>query len=121
MELEIAMNFLISAAYAQDGAAAGGNPLVSLLFPIALIAIFYFLLIRPQSKRAKEHKKMVEAIAKGDEVMTQGGILGKITDVGETFISVEIATGVEVNMQKSAVASLMPKGTYRQTEKKAAK
>src|SRR5690625_680060 len=121
MTLEPVMNFLISAAYAQDGAAAGGNPLMSLLFPIALIAIFYFLLIRPQQKRAREHKKMVEAIGKGDEVMTQGGILGKITEVGESFITVEIASGVEVSIQKSAVASLMPKGTYKQTEKKALK
>lgn len=94
---------------------------MSLLFPIALIAIFYFLLIRPQQKRAREHKKMVEAIGKGDEVMTQGGILGKITEVGESFITVEIASGVEVSIQKSAVASLMPKGTYKQTEKKALK
>ncbi|HEX5515451.1 MAG TPA: preprotein translocase subunit YajC [Gammaproteobacteria bacterium] len=115
------MDFLISAAYAQDGAAAGGNPLVGMLFPIALIAIFYFLLIRPQAKRAKEHKKMVEAIAKGDEVVTQGGILGKVTEVGDNFLGVEIAGGVEVRVQKAAVASLMPKGTYRQTEKKTAK
>lgn len=115
------MSFFISDALAQGGPAGGGDPWTGLLFPIALIAIFYFLLIRPQTKRAKEHKKMIEAIGKGDEVVTQGGVLGKITDVGENFLAVEIANGVEIKVQKTAVASVMPKGTYRQTEKKAAK
>lgn len=116
------MDFLISAAYAQEAATApAGNPVMGLLFPIALILIFYFLLIRPQAKRAKEHKKMVEALAKGDEVVTQGGILGRITEVGDNFLGLEIANGVEIRVQKVAVASLMPKGTYRQTEKKTVK
>lgn len=116
------MSFFISDAYAQAAPAAGPG-LEGLLFPIALIAIFYFLLIRPQAKRAKEHRKMVEALAKGDEVVTQGGMLGRVTEVGENFASIEIADGIEVKVQKSAVASVMPKGTYRQAEKdkKAAK
>jgi preprotein translocase subunit YajC len=115
------MRFFISDALAQGTPAAGGDPWAGLLFPIALIAIFYFLLIRPQTKRAKEHKKMIEALAKGDEVVTQGGILGKITEVGDNFLNVEIAGGLEIKVQKGAVSALMPKGTYRQTEKKTAK
>lgn len=115
------MSFLISDAFAQGAPAGGGDPWAGLLFPVALIAIFYFLLIRPQTKRAKEHKKMVEALAKGDEVVTQGGIIGRITDVGDTFLSVEIASGVEIKVQRNAVAALMPKGSYRHVEKKAVK
>ncbi len=114
------MSFFISDALAQGAPADGASPL-GLLFPLALIVVFYFLLIRPQAKRAKEHKKMVEALAKGAEVVTQGGILGKITEVDEGFANVEIASGVEVRIQKTAVAAVMPKGTYRQAEKKAAK
>lgn len=108
------MSFFISDAMA---APAAGPGLEGLLFPIALIAIFYFLLIRPQAKRAKEHRKLVEALAKGDEVITQGGILGRVTEVGDSFATVEIADGTEVRLQKTAVAALMPKGTYRQAEK----
>lgn len=115
------MSFFISDALAQGAPAGGGDPWTGLLFPIALIAIFYFLLIRPQAKRAKDHKKMIEAIAKGDEVVTQGGVLGKVTEVGDAFVNVEIANGVEIKVQKTALATLMPKGTYRQTEKKVAK
>jgi preprotein translocase subunit YajC len=116
------MSFFISDAMAQAAPAAGPG-LEGLLFPIALIAIFYFLLIRPQAKRAKEHRKLVEALAKGDEVITQGGLLGRVTEVGDSFATVEIAEGTEVRVQKTAVASVMPKGTYRQAEKdkKAAK
>ncbi|WP_435100529.1 preprotein translocase subunit YajC [Arhodomonas sp. AD133] len=109
------MNFLISDALAQNGGqGAPGGTLTSLIFPIALIAIFYFLLIRPQQKRAKEHKKLVEGLAKGDEVVTSGGIAGKVTDVGETFASVEVANNVELRLQKSAVAQVLPKGTLKQ-------
>jgi preprotein translocase subunit YajC len=116
------MSFFISDAYAQAGQGGGGG-WEALLFPILLIVIFYFLLIRPQTKRAKEHRKLVEALAKGDEVVTSGGILGRVTDVGETFASVEIAEGIEVKLQKAAVSTLMPKGTYKQVDKdkKAAK
>ncbi len=109
------MDFLISDALAQNGGqAAPGGTLTSLIFPIALIAIFYFLLIRPQQKRAKEHKKLVEGLAKGDEVVTSGGIAGRVTDVGETFASVEVANNVEIRLQKSAVAQVLPKGTLKQ-------
>jgi preprotein translocase subunit YajC len=105
------MNFLISDAWAQGDAAGGG--MIGLLFPILLIVAFYFLLIRPQTKRAKEHKQMVEALKKGDEVVTGGGVLGRITEVGDNFIQLEVTDGVQLRVQKQAVASLMPKGTVK--------
>ena len=107
------MNFFITDALAQGGAPAQGGGLVGLLFPILLIVVFYFLLIRPQTKRAKEHKQMVEALKKGDEVVTGGGVLGRITEVGENFLQVEVADGVQLKIQKHSVATLMPKGTIK--------
>ena len=112
--MESILNFLIRDAAAQTAGAAGGNMgLMNLLFPIILIGAFYFLLIRPQTKRAKEHKQMVESLKKGDEVVTGGGVLGRITEIGENFIQVEIAEGVQIKVQKQAVSSLMPKGTLK--------
>lgn len=109
------MSFFISDALAEGGAAASqGDPITALLFPIGLLVLFYFFLIRPQSKRAKEHKGMVEALSKGDEVLTQGGILGKITKVSENFVTIEISENVNINVQKSSVGSLMPKGTIKE-------
>ncbi|WP_455200926.1 preprotein translocase subunit YajC [Kaarinaea lacus] len=108
------MSFFISNAMAEG--AAGAPPEGGLMGFIPLILIFvlfYFLLIRPQAKRAKEHKQMVEALAKGDEVVTNGGVLARISDVGDSFITVEIADGVEVKVQRNAIASLVPKGTYK--------
>ncbi len=110
------MDFFISNAMAQQGEPGAG--LMGLLFPIALIMIFYFLLIRPQQKRAKEHKKLVENLSKGDEVLTTGGLVGLITDVGDTFATLEVADNLEVKMQKSAVAQVLPKGSYRQSLEK---
>ena len=107
------MSFFISDAMAE-GAAAAAQPDASFASFIPLIIIFvlfYFLLIRPQTKRAKEHKQMVGALAKGDEVVTNGGLLGKAVEVGDSFISVEIAEGVQVKVQRNAIASLVPKGT----------
>ncbi|MCH8506378.1 MAG: preprotein translocase subunit YajC [Ectothiorhodospiraceae bacterium] len=106
------MDFFISSALAQSGEQAGAG-WGALLFPVLLIVIFYFLLIRPQTKRAKEHRQMVSELAKGDEVITQGGVLGRITDVGETFLTVEIAEGVQVKVQKNAAAQVVPKGTIK--------
>jgi preprotein translocase subunit YajC len=80
---------------------------------ILLFAVFWFLLIRPQQKRQKEHKAMVEALKKGDEVVTNGGVLGRITKVGESFVSVEVADGMEIRVQRAAIAALMPKGTIK--------
>ena len=111
------MDFFISDAMAQGGEPAAG--ITGLLFPIALIVIFYFLLIRPQQKRAKEHKKLVENLSKGDEVLTTGGLVGRINEVGETFANLELAEGLEVRLQKSAVAQVLPKGSFRQSLDKA--
>ena len=113
--MESLLNFLIGDAVAQQASAPGGAEmgLMNLLFPIVLIAAFYFLLIRPQTKRAKEHKQMVEGLKKGDEIVTGGGVLGRITDMGENFVQVEIADGIQIRIQKQAVGSLMPKGTYK--------
>jgi len=109
------MSFFISDAMAEGGlAASSSDPFTTLLFPIGLLVLFYFFLIRPQSKRAKEAKAMVGALKKGDEVLTQGGILGKITQVSDTFISLEISNNVSINVQKSAVGTLMPKGTIKE-------
>lgn len=108
------MSFLISDAMAEAPAAAGqSDPILGFLPLIVIFIIFYFLLIRPQSKRAKEHKNMVSALAKGDEVVTSGGILGRITSLDDNFVTLEISTGVEVNIQRSAIGSLMPKGTLK--------
>jgi preprotein translocase subunit YajC len=110
------MSFFISDAVAEGTATApqGGDPIMALLFPIGLIVLFYFFLIRPQTKRAKEHKTMVDGLQKGDEVVTQGGILGKITQVSENFVTVEIARDITIQVQKHAVTALMPKGTIKE-------
>jgi len=106
------MSLFISEAYAAGDAAA--EPGFMGLIPLVLIfVIFYFLLLRPQIKRAKEHKKMVGSLAKGDEVVTNGGLLGKITKIDDDFLTVEIASGIEVKVQSGAVGSMMPKGTIK--------
>lgn len=106
------MDFFISNAWAQAGAPAGAG-LIELAPLLILFVVFYFFLIRPQMKRQKEHRKMVEALAKGDEVVTSGGVAGRITEVGEGFISLEIAKGVEVKAQRAAVSAVLPKGTLK--------
>jgi len=107
------MSFLISDAYAQaTGAPAQPSMMTYLLLPLMLVA-FYFLLIRPQQKRAKEHQNLLSKLSSGDEVITAGGILGRITDVGDSFVTVEIADGVRVKLQKSQITQLVPKGTYK--------
>jgi preprotein translocase subunit YajC len=108
------MSFFISDAMA---AAPQGqaDPLTSFLPLIIIFVVFYFLLIRPQSKKAKEHKQMVEALAKGDEVVTNGGLLGRIARVGDNFIELDVGNEVTVKVQRQAVASLMPKGTIKES------
>lgn len=107
------MDFFISDAMAQGGGAvAPGWGL--LLFWVAVIVIFFFLLIRPQQKRSKEHKNLVANLGKGDEVMTKGGFLGQVTDVGESYALLEIAEGVEIRIEKGAVTQVLPKGTLKQ-------
>jgi preprotein translocase subunit YajC len=107
------MEFLIRDAFAQGAPGGGGPPVADILFIVVIFAVFYFLLIRPQQKRAKEHKKMVGALAKGDEVVTNGGLLGKITKAGDNFVTLEVGEGTEVLVQRGAVAALMPKGTMK--------
>jgi preprotein translocase subunit YajC len=94
-------------------AAAQGNPLFSFLPLIALFVIFYFLMIRPQMKRQKEHRNMVSALAKGDEIVSNGGIAGRVEDVGESFLTVEIAPNVRIKLQKGAISQVLPKGTLK--------
>ena len=109
------MGFFISDAYAQAGGSAGDSPYGNIMFLVLLFAVFYFLLIRPQQKRAKEHKKMVAAVAKGDEVVTNGGLLGKVIEVGDSFLTVKIAEGVDVKLQRSSLSATVPKGTIKST------
>ena len=107
------MNWFIADAWAQDAAAQGGSPYGTLIMLVGMFVVFYFLLIRPQQKRAKEHRAMVEALAKGDEVVTAGGVLGRITQVGATYVSVEIADKVEIRVQRPAIQTVLPKGTLK--------
>ena len=109
---------LISNAFAQAAPAATGSAdmfggLNGLMFTILMIVALYFLMMRPQMKRQKEHKAMIDALAKGDEVVTVGGMLGRISKMGETFVDIQVADGVEVQVQRSAIAQVMPKGTVK--------
>jgi len=106
------MSFFISDAMAA-APQGQGDALTSLLPLVFIFIVFYFLLIRPQSKKAKEHKQMVEALAKGDEIVTNGGLLGRISKVGDNFVELEVAEGVTVKVQRQAAANLMPKGTIK--------
>jgi preprotein translocase subunit YajC len=107
------MDWLIPSAYAQAAGGASPNPLTSMLPLVLIFVVFYFLLIRPQTKRAKEHKAMVAALAAGDEIVTSGGILGRVTEAGEQFLTVEVAEGVRVKVQRHTVSSVLPKGTLK--------
>lgn len=106
---------MISLAHAQTAAATpGAGELVQQFLPLVIIfVLFYFMLIRPQMKRAKEQKQMLAELAKGDEVVTTSGQLGKITKLGDQYVSLEIADGVITHVQKSAVQTLLPKGTIK--------
>jgi len=104
---------LISEAFAQSAPAGSGMDMMGLLPIILMFVLLYFLMIRPQTKRAKEHKQMVEALQKGDEVVTAGGALGKITNVAESYVVLEIAENVEIRVQKPYIQTLLPKGTIK--------
>ena len=104
---------LISSAHAQTAAAPSGGGFEQIFIMIAMFAVLYFFMIRPQQKKAKEHKALVEALAKGDEVITAGGMTGKITKVTDDFITVSIAENVEVQFQKAAISTVLPKGTLK--------
>ena len=108
------MDTLISAAYAQAPAGAPAAPnYMSMMILVVFVVVFYFLLIRPQQKKAKEHQAMLGKLVAGDEVITFGGILGRVIEVGESFVTVEIAEGTRIKVQRSQVSSLVPKGTYK--------
>jgi preprotein translocase subunit YajC len=106
----------ISQAFAQTAPAATGDTQSSLLSLLPLVLMFvvlYFIMIRPQMKRQKEHKAMVEALAKGDEIVTAGGVLGRVSKLGETFLSIEVANGVELQVQRTSIVQVLPKGTLK--------
>ena len=109
----------ISSAFAQTApaaASAGGDMQSSLMSMLPLLLMFvvlYFVMIRPQMKKQKEHKTMIDALAKGDEIVTAGGFLGKVSKLGDGYLHVEIANGVEVQMQRSAVVQVLPKGSMK--------
>jgi preprotein translocase subunit YajC len=107
------MDFLISPAWAQAAGSPSGSPLMTVLPLLLIFVVFYFLLIRPQSKRAKEHREMVAKVAAGDEVVTTGGLLGRISEVGEHFVTLQVSSGVAIQVQKFQIAQLVPKGTYK--------
>ncbi|MGD2031897.1 MAG: preprotein translocase subunit YajC [Gammaproteobacteria bacterium] len=107
------MDFFINSAWAQAAPAQQPDPFTSFIPLILIFVVFYFLLIRPQSKRAKEHRKMVAELKAGDEVVTSGGVLGRITEAGEQFLKVEVADGVELKVQRTTVSMVMPKGTFK--------
>ena len=107
------MNALISDAWAQAAAPAGPGGITMPLMMVVFVVIFYFLLIRPQQKKAKEHQALITKLAAGDEIVTTGGLLGKVVEVGDNFLTLEVADGVRVKVQKFQVASLMPKGTLK--------
>ncbi|MCK9539780.1 preprotein translocase subunit YajC [Dokdonella sp.] len=108
------MDFLISSAYAQAAAPAGQpSALFSFLPLIILFGVFYFMLIRPQMKRSKEQRAMIAALAKGDEVLTNGGVLGRIEEIAEQFVTLEVAAGVSIKLQKQAITAVLPKGTLK--------
>ena len=105
---------MISLAHAQTaGAADPTSSLMQILPMILMFVVLWFLMIRPQMKKAKEHKALLAGLAKGDEVVTQGGIVGKVTKVGENYVSVEIAEGTEVVVQKPSIGLVLPKGTLK--------
>ena len=104
---------LINEAWAQAGASGAGADIWSMAPIILMFVVLYFLMIRPQMKRAKEQKAMIESLQKGDEVIAAGGMLGKITKLGETYINVEIAPNTEICLQKAAVQTLLPKGSIK--------
>ncbi|MBN8491420.1 MAG: preprotein translocase subunit YajC [Burkholderiales bacterium] len=106
----------ISQAFAQTAPAASGgaeSSLLSLLPLVLMFVVLYFIMIRPQMKRQKEHKAMIEALGKGDEVVISGGVLGRVSKLGDSYLHVEVANGVELQVQRAAVVQVLPKGTFK--------
>jgi preprotein translocase subunit YajC len=107
------MDFFINTANADTVGATGSQGMLGFAVPVLMLVVFYFLLIRPQNKRAKEQREMLSKVAVGDEVATTGGILGKVTEVGEQYLTLEIASAVNVKLQKFQIAQVLPKGTVK--------
>ena len=109
------LDLLIPSAHAQSAApaATGTSMLSTLALPIIFIAVMYFLMIRPQMKRQKDHRSMLDKLQRGDEVITSGGIAGTVTEMGDNFVSVEVANGVQLRVQRGAIANVLPKGTLK--------
>lgn len=112
------MGFFISDALAEAAAPAAQEPgFVGLILPLAIMAVFYLLFVMPQQRRNKEHKKMVETLGKGSEVVTNGGLLGRVIDLDDNFVQLELADNIHVHVQRHAIASMVPKGTYKAKKK----
>ena len=108
------MDWLISTAAAQSaGGATSQNSFISMLPLVLIFVVFYFMLIRPQNKKAKEHRSMIAALETGAEIATAGGIIGKVTEVSENFVTVEIANNIQVKVQRNTIAQVLPKGTLK--------
>lgn len=112
------MSFFISDAMAQAAPVANQPGFEGMLFPLGILIFFYFLFIRPQSKRNKEQKQMLAALSKGSEVVTTGGILGKVAELDDNFVKLEVADNSFIQVQRHAIANMMPKGTYKTLIKK---
>ncbi|MFU8788987.1 MAG: preprotein translocase subunit YajC [Methylobacter sp.] len=115
------MSFLISDAVAAAAPAAQSPGIEGMLFPLGILVFFYFLFLRPQSKRAKEKKEMIAKINKGAEVVTSGGILGKVVDLDDNFVKIEICDNTFIQVQRHNIETMMPKGTYKAITKKVVK
>ena len=112
------MSFFISEALAEAGPAAAQDPgFVGLILPLGIMTAFYFLFIMPQQRKVKEHKKMVEALVKGSEVVTNGGLIGRVVDLDDNFVELELSDNVHVHVQRGAITSMLPKGTFKVRKK----
>ncbi|WP_163835123.1 preprotein translocase subunit YajC [Spartinivicinus ruber] len=107
------MSLFINEAFAAPAAAPQGGGMIQIGMLVLMVAVFYFLLIRPQKKRMKDHQQLVENLNKGDEVVTNGGIVGKVTKVSEQFVTLQVSNNVELNFQKQAISAVLPKGTIK--------
>ncbi|MEY4685097.1 MAG: hypothetical protein RLZ25_1556 [Pseudomonadota bacterium] len=112
------MSFFISEAWAEAAPAAAQDPgFVGLILPLGIMTAFYFLFIMPQQRKVKEHKKMVEALGKGSEVVTNGGLIGRVVELDDNFVELELSDNVHVHVQRSAITSMLPKGTFKVRKK----
>ncbi|MCP0912993.1 MULTISPECIES: preprotein translocase subunit YajC [Legionella] len=107
------MSFFIRDAMAAAATPPAQDGTFSLIMIVAIFVLFYFMLIRPQNKRAKEHRELINKLKKGDEIITSGGMLAKVTEIGEQYIKVSVAEGIEISLQRHAVSTVLPKGTLK--------